>query len=145
MLNPPNRRIRTRTYGGVGGEEPRGSPLSRLTVASTAPVWIRTAPQRGCTGKHERYDADAAGARPAAAMDRGGRPLRRRGASPGCRDRLRARQPLRLPDLRRGGLPGLRHRADDLATPQFLPAPSLSERPCAARALREMRRQEDLR
>src|SRR5208283_1424688 len=31
MLNPPNRRIRTRTYGGVGGEEPRGSPLSRFT------------------------------------------------------------------------------------------------------------------
>jgi len=28
-LNPPNRRIRTRTYGGVGGEESRGSPLSR--------------------------------------------------------------------------------------------------------------------
>ena len=30
--NPPNRRIRTRTSGGVGGEEPRGSPLSRLTI-----------------------------------------------------------------------------------------------------------------
>ena len=29
-LNHPNRRIRTRMYGGVGGEEPRGSPLSRL-------------------------------------------------------------------------------------------------------------------
>ena len=29
-LNPPNRRIRTRTYGGVGGAEPRGSPLSRF-------------------------------------------------------------------------------------------------------------------
>ena len=28
--NPPNRRIRTRTSGGVGGAEPRGSPLSRL-------------------------------------------------------------------------------------------------------------------
>ena len=26
--NPPNRRIRTRTYGGVGGAESRGSPLS---------------------------------------------------------------------------------------------------------------------
>ena len=26
QLNPSNRRIRTRTYGGVGGEEPRGSP-----------------------------------------------------------------------------------------------------------------------
>ena len=25
-----NRRVRTRTHGGVGGEEPRGSPLSRL-------------------------------------------------------------------------------------------------------------------
>src|SRR6266851_8165646 len=30
-LNPANRRIRTRMYGGVGGEEPRGSPLSRFT------------------------------------------------------------------------------------------------------------------
>ena len=29
MHNPPNRRIRTRTYGGVGGAEPQGSPLSR--------------------------------------------------------------------------------------------------------------------
>ena len=29
-LNPANRRIRTRMSGGVGGEEPRGSPLSRL-------------------------------------------------------------------------------------------------------------------
>ena len=28
-VNPSNRRIRTRTYGGVGGEEPQGSPLSR--------------------------------------------------------------------------------------------------------------------
>jgi hypothetical protein len=30
MHNPANRRIRTRMSGGVGGEEPRGSPLSRL-------------------------------------------------------------------------------------------------------------------
>jgi hypothetical protein len=29
MLSLSNRRIRTRTYGGVGGAEPRGSPLSR--------------------------------------------------------------------------------------------------------------------
>src|SRR5882672_9068960 len=29
-LNPANRRIRTRTYGGVGGEESLGSPLSRF-------------------------------------------------------------------------------------------------------------------
>src|SRR5712664_2975100 len=29
-LNPANRRIRTRTYGGVGGEESQGSPLSRF-------------------------------------------------------------------------------------------------------------------
>ena len=28
-LNQPNRRVRTRTHGGVGGAEPRGSPLSR--------------------------------------------------------------------------------------------------------------------
>ena len=28
-LTPSNRRVRTRTHGGVGGEEPRGSPLSR--------------------------------------------------------------------------------------------------------------------
>src|SRR5664280_2953422 len=42
-LNPSNRRVRTRTHGGVGGEEPRGSPLSRfpvfarLTMRRTAP------------------------------------------------------------------------------------------------------------
>ena len=29
-LTPSNRRVRTRTHGGVGGAEPRGSPLSRL-------------------------------------------------------------------------------------------------------------------
>src|SRR5271155_3138940 len=29
LANFSNRRIRTRTYGGVGGAEPRGSPLSR--------------------------------------------------------------------------------------------------------------------
>ena len=29
-LTPSNRRVRTRTHGGVGGEEPRGSPRSRL-------------------------------------------------------------------------------------------------------------------
>src|SRR5262249_19445860 len=29
LPNSPNRRIRTRTYGGVGGEESRDSPLSR--------------------------------------------------------------------------------------------------------------------
>ena len=29
-MTPSNRRVRTRTHGGVGGEEPRGSPLSRL-------------------------------------------------------------------------------------------------------------------
>ena len=28
--NQPNRRVRTRTHGGVGGEGPRGSPLSRF-------------------------------------------------------------------------------------------------------------------
>jgi hypothetical protein len=27
-LNQPNRRVRTRTHGGVGGVEPRDSPLS---------------------------------------------------------------------------------------------------------------------
>ena len=29
-LKSRNRRMRTRMYGGVGGEEPRGFPLSRL-------------------------------------------------------------------------------------------------------------------
>src|ERR1700728_2569118 len=42
--------------------------------------------ERMRTSEHERYDPDAAGARPAAAMDRGGRPVRRRSASAGYRD-----------------------------------------------------------
>ena len=29
-INPSNRRVRTRTHGGVGGAEPQGSPLSRF-------------------------------------------------------------------------------------------------------------------
>jgi len=31
-LNPANRRMRTRMSGGVGGAQPRGCPLSRLSV-----------------------------------------------------------------------------------------------------------------
>jgi hypothetical protein len=31
-----NRRMRTRMYGGVGGEEPRGFPLSRFPPSSRA-------------------------------------------------------------------------------------------------------------
>src|SRR5262245_58129425 len=38
LLNLPNRRIRTRTYGGVGGAEPRGSPLSRFSARIDATV-----------------------------------------------------------------------------------------------------------
>src|SRR5882757_74295 len=34
--NFSNRRVRTRTHGGVGGAEPRGSPLSR-SVAQSGP------------------------------------------------------------------------------------------------------------
>src|SRR5262249_43758324 len=36
LLNPPNRRIRTRTSGGVGGEESRDFPLSRSAFIGTA-------------------------------------------------------------------------------------------------------------
>ena len=42
-LNPANRRIRTRTYGGVGGEELRGSPYPdfRTTSDRNQPaLWI---------------------------------------------------------------------------------------------------------
>src|SRR4051812_7688002 len=46
--------------------------------------------------------------------------------------------PLRLPQLRRGGLPGLRYPTQDLAPPQLLPAPSLSACLRAARALRNL-------
>ena len=35
-INPSNRRVRTRTHGGVGGAEPQGSPLSRLCTRSMA-------------------------------------------------------------------------------------------------------------
>ena len=38
---PSNRRVRPRTHGGVGGEEPRGSPLSRL----------RSGPSDDCRGR----------------------------------------------------------------------------------------------
>jgi hypothetical protein len=42
MLNPPNRRIRFRTYGGVGGAESRDSPLSRLTAGRRGGYrWVR--------------------------------------------------------------------------------------------------------
>src|SRR5271154_3747793 len=38
MHNFSNRRIRTRTYGGVGGAEPRGSPLSRSLTRMYGPA-----------------------------------------------------------------------------------------------------------
>src|SRR5712672_786980 len=41
VLNPSNRRIRTRMYGGVGGEEPRGSPLSRSLRLRDRPPALR--------------------------------------------------------------------------------------------------------
>jgi hypothetical protein len=45
MLSLSNRRIRTRTYGGVGGAEPRGSPLSRSprphgSITNASEYWI---------------------------------------------------------------------------------------------------------
>ena len=40
-LNPSNRRIRTRMYGGVGGVEPRGFPLSRSRVFAGPPEPVR--------------------------------------------------------------------------------------------------------
>ena len=33
-LNQPNRRVRTRTHGDVGGEKPKGLPLSRFAKVS---------------------------------------------------------------------------------------------------------------
>ena len=42
-LTPSNRRVRTRTHGGVGGEEPRGSPLSRLRYG---PASLRIGPEQ---------------------------------------------------------------------------------------------------
>jgi hypothetical protein len=33
MMPPPNRRVRTRMHGGVGGARPRGFPLSRLNTS----------------------------------------------------------------------------------------------------------------
>ena len=50
-----------------------------------------------------------------------------------------------LSGLRCCRLPGARHRTDDVATSQLLPAPSLSACPCATGALRQVRGQEDRR
>ena len=47
-----------------------------------------------------------------------------------------------LSQLRRCRLPRLRHRADELAPPELLPAPGLPQRPRAARPLRQVRHQE---
>jgi hypothetical protein len=50
--NPANRRIRTRTSGGVGGEEPQGSPLSRLGLA---PLTGSSAMKPSRSEKNARY------------------------------------------------------------------------------------------
>src|SRR6266436_1845639 len=52
--NFSNRRVRTRTHGGVGGAEPRGSPLSRSLAlsghAATSDLSPLCAAQRTLTG-----------------------------------------------------------------------------------------------
>src|SRR6266568_3807619 len=64
VLNPSNRRIRTRMYGGVGGEELRGSPLSRfahqlLTPARTCvPRHAAPAPPRRSNARRRRPRKD---------------------------------------------------------------------------------------
>jgi hypothetical protein len=52
------------------------------------------------------------------------------------------RQSLCPSELRCRGLPGLRHRVENLASPQLLPASGLLECPRAARALRHLRHQD---
>ena len=42
-----NRRIRTRTYGGVGGAEPRGSPLSRSMAQTRSSAMSALSPLFG--------------------------------------------------------------------------------------------------
>ena len=37
-LNQPNRRVRTRTHGDVGGEKPKGFPLSQFPDAMSSPI-----------------------------------------------------------------------------------------------------------
>src|SRR5450631_3266202 len=80
MLNLSNRRIRTRTYGGVGGEELRDSPLSRsgpTDIArgpriSSAPLRAAQRPGHAApvlTSTH-RSDAGSAECPPAASGSR---------------------------------------------------------------------------
>jgi hypothetical protein len=51
------------------------------------------------------------------------RRLRPRGTAAGHRDRRRPKQLLRLSELWRGGLPGIRHDANELAPTQLFRAP----------------------
>src|SRR5450631_1518844 len=49
MLNLSNRRIRTRTYGGVGGEEMRDTPLSRSGPICRRARWTPDRPEIACS------------------------------------------------------------------------------------------------
>ena len=54
-INPSNRRVRTRTHGGVGGAEPQGSPLSRSCSRQSDtlfyPLLVRTTCRGGGEGR----------------------------------------------------------------------------------------------
>src|SRR5450631_3122002 len=57
MLNLSNRRIRTRTYGGVGGEESRDSPLSRSGFTLDGPRLCSAPPSRVEDARERAYGA----------------------------------------------------------------------------------------
>ena len=72
MHNPPNRRIRTRTYGGVGGAEPQGSPLSRLFSPPSTRI-ARGGEGSGVGGSAAFTEAAVPAERPPSPPLRGGR------------------------------------------------------------------------
>src|SRR5262249_18345703 len=111
----------------VAVKNARGSRARKglfLTATRTGARWRRT--WRG--EANARYRSVPARTRPGAAVDGGGRQVRRRQEAAGYRDRLQDRSSLLLPQVRQGRLPGARHRQEDLAPPQFLSARGLPAR-----------------
>jgi hypothetical protein len=115
--NHPNRRVRTRTHGGVGGGEPRGPPLSRCVPGMPVIMEVRVL----CTGSRSRSASEAQGRRREAgsegSVERWRGPTNRnrvRGASGGTSGPLTTKSSIRQGQ---GRIRGGRASEDDGLTP----------------------------
>ena len=138
-LTPSNRRVRTRTHGGVGGAEPRGSPLSRFRSGPSGDCRGRPCGKPLRASRKAGPTSTAGRAVPGAALRCRGEPVQQIRSHTGPRSRRAGsvhvpRFRLLLPDSR-GCRQGRRARTDVLTerswgrSPGAQPAPIPRDRP----------------